>query len=191
MSVTDSPSYVYAKRLRHDEMRILTVLSHGTDGIVRCSLDVYGSSNVPEYQALSYCWGSEEDTAVILIGREHLRVGRNAHLALAHLCKAESLPINIWIDAICINQSDNAEKSAQVGRMHAIYSDAALVIAWLGEAMQESQGMLEEMVCLAKKSKIEWRDAKRWFDIADQLVVTPWFTRYAPLLTYVQNSERN
>jgi len=38
----------------------------------------------------------------------------------------------LWIDAICINQNDNAEKSVQVQRMDLIYSNATQVIAWLG-----------------------------------------------------------
>ena len=39
----------------------------------------------------------------------------------------------IWIDAICINQSNNEEKSQQVAMMGEIYSGAAEVLVWLGE----------------------------------------------------------
>lgn len=120
----------------------------------------------------------------MLIGHQHVRVGHNAYLALAYLCKIEPLPICILVDAICINQADNSEKSTQVGKMHAIYSNAALVIAWLGEAHPGFQGMLEGIVHLAKELQIEWRDAGRWFDIADELALIPWFSRYAPLLIY-------
>ncbi|KAJ6789774.1 hypothetical protein PWT90_06479 [Aphanocladium album] len=38
----------------------------------------------------------------------------------------------IWADAVCINQSDMDEKSAQVGMMDRIYSNAVYVLAWLG-----------------------------------------------------------
>lgn len=38
----------------------------------------------------------------------------------------------IWVDAICINQNDVEEKSAQVSMMDVIYSRATVVIAWLG-----------------------------------------------------------
>ncbi|OAA59289.1 Ankyrin and HET domain protein [Cordyceps fumosorosea ARSEF 2679] len=38
----------------------------------------------------------------------------------------------IWADAICIDQSDIVEKSAQVDMMDRIYSNAGYVLAWLG-----------------------------------------------------------
>jgi hypothetical protein len=38
-----------------------------------------------------------------------------------------------WIDAICINQRDKAEKTWQVNMMHEIYTSASQVTAWLGE----------------------------------------------------------
>lgn len=38
----------------------------------------------------------------------------------------------IWADAICINQEDLAEKSAQVRMMSRIYQQAQNVVAWLG-----------------------------------------------------------
>jgi hypothetical protein len=39
----------------------------------------------------------------------------------------------LWIDAICINQKNNEEKTAQVRKMRDIYETAVLVISWLGE----------------------------------------------------------
>ncbi|KAL1875267.1 hypothetical protein Daus18300_003338, partial [Diaporthe australafricana] len=39
----------------------------------------------------------------------------------------------IWIDAICINQADLAERSQQVAIMGSIYSGADCVLSWLGE----------------------------------------------------------
>ncbi len=38
----------------------------------------------------------------------------------------------VWADAVCIDQSDMEEKSAQVGMMDRIYSEAVYVVAWLG-----------------------------------------------------------
>lgn len=39
---------------------------------------------------------------------------------------------HVWIDAICINQADLAEREGQVSIMARIYSQAAVVNAWLG-----------------------------------------------------------
>ncbi|KAF2848133.1 hypothetical protein T440DRAFT_509707 [Plenodomus tracheiphilus IPT5] len=44
-----------------------------------------------------------------------------------------------WIDQICINQSDDAEKSAQVRMMHDIYYCAKETLIYLGEADEDTQ----------------------------------------------------
>lgn len=41
-----------------------------------------------------------------------------------------------WVDAICINQADLEERSAQVQIMPQIYSQASCVIVWLGDDSQ-------------------------------------------------------
>lgn len=40
--------------------------------------------------------------------------------------------IPIWIDAVCINQNDDEEKSVQVNRMGTIFAHATEVLSWLG-----------------------------------------------------------
>lgn len=39
----------------------------------------------------------------------------------------------LWVDAICINQQDVAERGGQVQLMGSIYSKARQVIVWLGK----------------------------------------------------------
>ncbi|KAI1640004.1 heterokaryon incompatibility protein-domain-containing protein [Biscogniauxia mediterranea] len=48
----------------------------------------------------------------------------------------ETVPI--WVDAICINQTDVDEKSAQVTMMDRVYSVATYVVAWLGPPDEHS-----------------------------------------------------
>lgn len=38
----------------------------------------------------------------------------------------------LWIDALCINQKDNHEKSQQVRMMYQLYKQASRVVIWLG-----------------------------------------------------------
>jgi hypothetical protein len=47
----------------------------------------------------------------------------------------------LWVDAVCINQSDSAERTQQVLLMREIYTKANRVYAWLGEE-QSSEGSL-------------------------------------------------
>jgi hypothetical protein len=54
----------------------------------------------------------------------------------------------LWVDAICINQNDIAERSAQIQRMRNIYSLALCSCAWLGpkgDNSDEAIDMLETM----------------------------------------------
>lgn len=48
----------------------------------------------------------------------------------------------MWIDAICINQTSDKEKSTQVAKMHHIYNKAQSVYVWLGK---EKDGSDEAM----------------------------------------------
>ena len=41
---------------------------------------------------------------------------------------------HLWVDALCINQDDQEERARQIAMMGDIYSHAANVIVWLGEA---------------------------------------------------------
>lgn len=43
-----------------------------------------------------------------------------------------SPPVRFWADAICMNQADAQERSSQVQLMYNIFSQAKMVISWLG-----------------------------------------------------------
>jgi hypothetical protein len=60
-----------------------------------------------------------------------------------------------WIDQICINQSNNAEKSDQVKRMHEIYAEAETTIIYLGEPTEETNIAFEAARALAALDGLE------------------------------------
>lgn len=96
-----------------------------------------------EYEALSYVWGSEADKVTIFVqeGRARdastFRVTRNLGVALRYL-RHETEIRTFWIDALCINQADEVEKTHQVSMMTRIYGGAKLVKVWLGSAADNS-----------------------------------------------------
>jgi len=51
----------------------------------------------------------------------------------------------LWVDAICINQSDDTEKAVQVAEMHHIYQKATSVYVWLGPASDTSDLAMSAM----------------------------------------------
>ncbi|KKY28420.1 putative ankyrin and het domain protein [Phaeomoniella chlamydospora] len=67
----------------------------------------------------------------------------------------------IWVDAICINQEDNIEKSAQVALMGKIYQSAKSVTVWLGRERQDnSDSTAEDLLLNAWRLDTGVRDGK-------------------------------
>ncbi|OTA98372.1 hypothetical protein M426DRAFT_113399 [Hypoxylon sp. CI-4A] len=94
-----------------------------------------------QYSALSYTWGhpilqdfQDDLSHTIICNGQHMPIGMNLHDALQHIYVESSIaPPLLWVDAICINQSDLAERAAQVALMTSIYSNASNVVVWLGK----------------------------------------------------------
>lgn len=108
------------------------------DAQIRCELKETSLDGRTVYKALSYAWGDASLTLPILVNGEACHVTVNCHAALCRLREiGESC---LWIDAICINQQDDREKSRQVALMRDIYHFAAEVIVWLGHAQKDRTG---------------------------------------------------
>ncbi|KAF2255976.1 HET-domain-containing protein, partial [Trematosphaeria pertusa] len=100
-------------------------------------MDRASLADKPSYNALSYTWGAPNFTQSICINGRCFRVTKNLQSALFHL-RQQHESVVVWIDAVCINQKDNEEKSHQVQQMQRIYEEAQLVLIWLGPARDES-----------------------------------------------------
>jgi hypothetical protein len=103
------------------------------------------------FDALSYAWGNatvspeqlvcEETVGVIdkswpcncdiPRGKGFLQIGVNLAQALRAL-RDKKHPRNLWVDAVCIDQSYDPEKLQQIQIMGRLYSQASVVRAWLG-----------------------------------------------------------
>ena len=89
------------------------------------------------YEALSYVWGRRLNSADLHLNDRRITVGENLAAALYHL-RSPNEPRMLWIDAICINQSDYTEKATQVSIMIDIYKTASRVLIWLGQETEHS-----------------------------------------------------
>jgi hypothetical protein len=171
MSTQRSP-YTYEPLSKNpDEIRLLKLMPPSSPGDIEIEIIRVSSSAPPAYEALSYVWGPPERTHEVtvktsskkcfprlsrrrrfLFGRSkfklsQLAISRNLFIALQHLRLANK-PRLLWIDAICINQDDVAERSEQVNKMASIYGSAQLVILWLGEEAHESLLAIETLRAL-------------------------------------------
>ncbi|KAM6524462.1 hypothetical protein FSOLCH5_005064 [Fusarium solani] len=56
----------------------------------------------------------------------------------------------LWVDSLCINQDDLAERENQVQLMSDIYSKASRVLIWLGEEDGQTEGAFDAIRILAR-----------------------------------------
>lgn len=95
------------------------------------SLEVCELDHATFFEALSYVWGSSDGSRVVRCDQTGpLTVTDNLYAALCNL-RHETKVRRLWVDAICINQSDTWERSSQVTLMQDIYSRASQVLVWL------------------------------------------------------------
>ncbi|RAK86935.1 HET domain protein [Aspergillus costaricaensis CBS 115574] len=148
----------YSKlQLGPNTTRLVRLLpSEKNDTPIRCELIIY---RLPEstgrkhlYEALSYVWGSQ---------------------TLVHL-RDNQLERIVWIDAICINQGDDDEKSEHIPLMRSIYAQADRVLVWLGEAMRDGDEALKTIQRWAAAS-IPCDDSL--LDPCSRLLQRDWFQR--------------
>ncbi len=131
-------------RFEPSAFRIVELLPRANDDTLRGIIHHVPLDRTPGYLALSYVWSQEVSkpnpgrillTDVHLDGEYFLNTTQNLYEALIHF-RHENESKAVWIDAICINQDDDEEKSYQVGRMAEIYSQAEIVLIWLGPSNQ-------------------------------------------------------
>jgi hypothetical protein len=135
--------YHYQFADRAMEIRVLDLMpaTSSLSDIV-CRLRVVRMPDAPEYEALSYTWGDPSHQRFIQINGRPFAVTSNLWTALRHLRHGSEIR-HLWVDAVCINQSDARERNFTVSAMHIIYHQAKRVIAWLGEATQKSEEAVE------------------------------------------------
>ncbi|KAF2727912.1 heterokaryon incompatibility protein, partial [Polyplosphaeria fusca] len=136
------------------EIRLLKLLPSATnDGLIpACHVFHSSLSEDPKFVALSYVWGDAIDSRVILLEDRPIRVTKNLYEAMMAL-RPVKRPMIVWIDSLCINQSDYSEKSWQVGLMANIYRHACKVVAWLGTAADDSEQIMDYLNSLGAKAE--------------------------------------
>jgi hypothetical protein len=148
-----TPMYPYVKLGTNRHFRLLKLFPESyvdptfkTFGIPNSKDYLYGSLSEHhldedvDFHCLSYVWGQVHSGQVLwipLLG-ELLPISISDNLD--HAIRSLQLPDKprlVWIDFVCINQSDLEERRQQVEIMYEIFSKASKVVAYLGD---ESDG---------------------------------------------------
>ena len=142
----------------------LLELQGRVEGMLRCTVIPYPIDSAPEYFAISYTCGPAEDPDIVgseqgsevftgtrttVVNGQRFEIGQNLFNCLEVL-EPRDRHVYYWIDALCINQDNDAEKSEQVNRMGDIYYEGRLVLVWLGRAYPSTPRVIEMMEVLAE-----------------------------------------
>lgn len=204
-------SYKYQRLASDDDIRVLRILKGKQDATLECTLMPSGlpppdnappspprtATQIYSYEALSYWWGNDEPRNEIIIysyidgsdssnfslmnlERANFYIRSNLEGALRQL-RSEDHDVDVWVDAICINQENKKEKTEQVKRMHEIYMRARNVCIWLGAGRPETKetfDFLWEILNLKRLDELIVRreSPERW-KLVVQLIKNKWFSR--------------
>ncbi|WAO84731.1 HET domain-containing protein [Fusarium falciforme] len=160
--------------------------------VYRCPLLVANS-----FQAISYTWGSSELSHSLWTPEGTIKLSASLHATLRCL-RHEKQPVLLWADGVCINQSNETEKSEQIRLLPQVFQRATCVLVCLGSDSKGDSAMEALMQIrvhdtlatlgeewpkdLAKipkawgKASIPPPDDPIWIDIG-VLFERPWFER--------------
>ena len=158
-----------------EQIRLLSLLPSGNE--ILCTIEKAELNSVAaQYDALSYCWGSNEQPKhTIWINGHPFVVLSNLYAALTQLRKSTSTR-KLWMDAICIKQvgdKGKAEKNSQIPLMSRIYHQAASVVLWLGAAEYDDNDVLD----IIAQQNVEAMQTRKFATNFGWVLKRPWFRR--------------
>lgn len=125
-----------------DEIRLVGLWKGTRNEPLRANLAYTPMHGEAGYNCLSYTWGMEEVSGDIILNGQSFPIRPNLEAFLRNI-RSDTNLYTFWIDAICIDQMNIAEKNRQIPRMLEIYEAADTVLSWAGEVDAFSQEALE------------------------------------------------
>jgi hypothetical protein len=129
-----------------DSIRVLEIIPGSEQAIIQCKMR---STLIEEeeYVCLSYTWEPKNPFHEIEIDGKICTVGENLWQFL-HTARSAGIKEPLWVDALCINQSNHPEKNHQVSLMSEIYTKSQKALIWLGDTSMDDmlKDFLREIV---------------------------------------------
>jgi hypothetical protein len=129
-NISLSDMYSKLNSLR-SEIRTLDLLPGTWGDAIECRLRAVSLDDQPSFKAISFVWGDAQHKRGITVDGQSFFVTQNLLRGLQRICDPAT-KLTIWVDALCINQTDSDERREQVQLMRAIYTSANEVLIWLG-----------------------------------------------------------
>lgn len=145
----------YADLERTHSIRLLAIYPGQYDDSLYGSIIYTNIYGMKDYTALSYTWADESgDTSLshkLYTQAGFVRITKNCDAAIRRLRRLHDVK-KVWIDAICINQSNDLERGHQVARMGDIYCRATSIVVYTGEEDSEIAMLFDWMNAVPAKS---------------------------------------
>ena len=141
------------------EIRLIELLPGLPSDDIRCNIVHVNLDDDPEFEAVSYTWATEDgdDTlskTIYTSSNTTKSVTANCLSALRQLRKI-SIVRRLWVDAVCIDQTNPSERNHQVRMMTQIYSSAVSVRICIEDLEIEHYGHLFEWLKNPSNSRTE------------------------------------
>ncbi|KAJ4033752.1 hypothetical protein NW761_006521 [Fusarium oxysporum] len=121
------------------------------------------------FEAISYQWSEcGGQKAPMRLGGEQMSINAYLRSILLHLRREQHIRV-VWADALCINQSDHAERLQQVSIMQKIYSQAFRVIGFVGKDYTHASMCFNAIKALTSA----WFEVRKSFGQDDSTASTP------------------
>lgn len=133
---------MYTRLLTKTSTRVLKLFPGEPDSQIVTSLEQVDLENGPVYQCLSYTWGASDNTSDISVCNTSFAVRKNLYDFLRRFRDATETR-SLWVDALCISQTDLDEKAHQVIMIGRIFQQAARVLLWVGESADNSNMLFQ------------------------------------------------
>jgi hypothetical protein len=160
---------IYDPLPNDNSIRLFTIRPGNTTDILECDLQIVELLKAPAYTAISYVWGPLDPAVTIRCNGRDLTITPNLADVLLQIRAGpkksfvdlnpprENLPAAewpkdpeilggnvfqgtvLWVDALCIDQANLAERAQQVGMMRDIYWHAETVLIWLGKGDESTE----------------------------------------------------
>lgn len=156
---TDHGPYQHLDEERR-EIRLLVLKAGSGSDVLQCELQKVFLDDLlkPEYETISYSWGSRKRTSKIIIDGVPTMIPFNTERAL-HRMRLVDADRVLWVDAVCINQSNEIEKGHQIPFMYTIFTGSRRNLIWLGEDEDGTTGeALKIMDSILENARYETND---------------------------------
>jgi hypothetical protein len=164
---------------RRKSIRLLRIVGDPDDLNIRCEMWSDTLDSETAYEALSYRWGDSPSRNRILINDMAYDIRDNLFDFLWQARQSRHNAV-LWIDALCIDQSNREERNHQVAFMSDIYSRASRTIVWLGDDNNRTKTDVRYFFKLcdtARPDKLGDRETRLWNSAWEHLAANEYWSR--------------